>query len=507
MGASARQTLGNGTSHRFKTPPVSSVPVPSPRVPVVLAFLLCLPLLAGCLSTDAPAAVAPGRDVGLDPATRPALVPPTFLEPVELGTAMRTLDAGVSPVVGVSPNGTVYVGITGGFWRSDDLGMTFQPLGEKRCGAPMPCSTTNPGTRGLFDGVLAVGPDETVHWLSTGDLSGFSLPYQRSVDKGETWSDVADLDPGNNTGSPWLSVDDDGVLYAAWRETSWEEDDCITLLGTCYVRPDATANESRVVTHSSNGVDWFSSAIPGGGILGPVATDPASPAVYLPSAARDLTVWRSVDHGTTWNETLVRPGIGTLVQYPVAAVDAAGAVYVAWAEDPSAPADPGTPVGFAVPRLAGIPHVYLAVSRDGGATFSEPRMLSSPDRPALFPWVVAGDAGRVAVAWYDGVLPLPSDHVPNQWNVAVAMSVLADQPEPVFETFLATPRPIHLGSICTTGAFCYAPVADQTMGLFFQMALLPDGSPVLAFAGDADVKMATVKVYATRMTEGTKLRG
>jgi hypothetical protein len=147
------------------------------------------------------------------------------------------------------------------------------------------------------------------------------------------------------------------------------------------------------------------------------------------------------------------------------------------------------------------------VSRDGGETFSEPRLLSDPARPAVFPWIAAGDAGRIAVSWYDAVAPTPSDRTPNVWNVAVAMSVTADQPEPVFETAFATPQPLHVGSICTSGLFCSLTAGDRSLLDFFELRLLPDGSPILAFAGDDDAKMATVKVFTTRMTEGTKLRG
>lgn len=472
---------------------------------LLLALLLSTPLLAGCLAGDE----VPSSTAGEDGAAgrRPAVVPPSFLPPVELGD----VELGAEPNVAVAPDGAVYVATPGALWRSDDLGQTYQPLGERSCFALPLCTGHNPGLAGLGDGSLAITRDGTVHWAGLG--GGYNVPYQGSTDRGETWSEPVEVAPGehNSTDREWITADDDGALYVVWRQSEYQESDCTYAFGICYILLADPVRTFNLNVSLDGGATWTSHVLPGDAITGPVAADPTSDAIYLPVNADGLHVLKSLDRGATWTKTTLREGIPVfgLYIFPVAAVDAAGNVYVVWAEDPDNPVPaPDLPYGygFAVPRTAARPHVYLSVSRDGGATFSEPRLLSSGDRPAVFPWIAAGAEGRVVVAWYDAVLPNPSDRTPNAWNVAVAMSTTADAAEPVFETAFATPRPLHLGSICTSGLFCSLTAGDRSLLDFFEVNILPDGSPVLAFVGDHPVKMGMVKVYATRMTEGTPLR-
>jgi hypothetical protein len=93
---------------------------------------------------------------------------------------------------------------------------------------------------------------------------------------------------------------------------------------------------------------------------------------------------------------------------------------------------------------------------------------------------------------------------PNVWHVKVVMSTTADLEKPVFKGAYVTDTPNHVGHICVVGSACF-PAQDRSLLDFFEIRLLPDGSPVLAFVGDGDVRLETVKVYATRMTEGTSL--
>jgi len=149
--------------------------------------------------------------------------------------------------------------------------------------------------------------------------------------------------------------------------------------------------------------------------------------------------------------------------------------------------------------------VWLSSSTDHGVTWSKPVQISPKGVPAIFPWAVAGAPGRLAVAWYEGTTPTPSDRAPNVWHVAVAESTTADKDAPKFGEGFVSSDPNHVGPICTEGGLCTLTGNDRSLLDFFEIRLLPDGSPVLAFVGDADVHMATVKIYATRMTGGTTL--
>jgi hypothetical protein len=190
--------------------------------------------------------------------------------------------------------------------------------------------------------------------------------------------------------------------------------------------------------------------------------------------------------------------------FPVAAFDSAGTAYFVWSEDPDAPTQADLPV-YETSRVVAIPRVLLSASRDKGLTWSAPVAVSDPSVPALMPWIAAGDAGRVVIAWYQGTAPTPANRLPNLFDVMVGMSTTADQEAPVFALAKVTESPNHIGAFCTEGLFCSLSGGDRSMLDFFEVRILPDGSPVLAFAADDDARMARVKVFATRMTEGTSM--
>jgi hypothetical protein len=235
---------------------------------------------------------------------------------------------------------------------------------------------------------------------------------------------------------------------------------------------------------------------------GPIASDPQSGWIFLPLAGNVEAVARSHDLGRTWQIVNLTGTPSETFIFPVVAVDSAGTVYLVYSTDPAAP----TPGTFLVTDLVARPQVYLSISRDHGATWSTPAVISPAGHTAIFPWIAAGAPGRVAVAWYEGTLGTPSNHVPDVWHVAVAVSTTADSANATWKESLADPQPIHVGSICTEGTGCLLTASDRSLLDFFEIRLLPDGSPVLAYSSDAQPHMVAVLVKATRMTSGTPLR-
>jgi len=93
------------------------------------------------------------------------------------------------------------------------------------------------------------------------------------------------------------------------------------------------------------------------------------------------------------------------------------------------------------------------------ATKWSPKVQVNPSglSSTVFPEVVAGDAGRVAVVYdatsdYAGV----SDGAPATatWNTYMSISTNALDPHPSFELGQVSHRPVHIGSICTSGTTC-----------------------------------------------------
>lgn len=455
---------------------------------VALVVLLVLPVLAGCLATgpdgSAPADAADPVD---DLTERPDLVTPEFLDPVHLpGHA----GIGAEPTVAVAPNGTVYVETVGTLWRSDDGGRSYEPLGEPVCwpveGVPTcPAGMTRyeSDTQGGGDGDTAVDADGTLYWV--GLVSGSEyVPFQVSTDGGATFSDPLYL-KDEFVDRQWIEARPNGTLYVSWIDEQVE-------MRTSFDGGDHWTDVRQVGPAS---------------VAGPPVAAPGNATVYLPYADDGIHLARSSDHGASWNHSTVAelPSVpadgpfGESTIFPVAAVDAAGNVYVVWSWDPARETGVRT-------QYTAVPHVYLAVSLDGGRTFRDPVRLSPEDKAAIYPWIDAGKAGRIAVAWYENEHGVPHQTLPDRWNVRLVESVDADRPEPTFEGGLANDAPFHVGTICTQGLYCTLTAQDRSMLDFFEVAIGPDGQPRVAWAADPETGRGPVQVFAGGVAEGTALR-
>ena len=453
----------------------------------VAAFAALL-LLAGCstpASTMAPADSAHAGAPDASSAARLTASAPTFLPPVDLGTVL----AGAEPSVAIAPDGTAYVETPLALWRSDDGGKSFQQMGAKGCTAPGPTcppglETYDPGLVGGGDGSLAVTADGTVQWAGLGT----GIPYQRSTDRGASWSRDVDVSDGTGSDREWVTADrDSGLLAVQWRGS------------------DAKGSGIFVNTSMDNGLTWGKVArVADDGRQGPIAHDPTSPAMVLAHQTTNLLlVARSLDGGAHWTDGPDLPVNGRPYIFPVTAFDANGTAYLVFAADPDALS--AVDVQVEASRVVAKPHVYLQVSHDKGASWTPPRMLSPPDVPAFFPWIDAGAAGRVVVAWYQAQEPVPANRLPNVFDVKVALSGNADQKDATFAVGQANTSPVHVGAFCTEGAACTLTGGDRSMLDFFEVRVHPDGGAVLAWTADDAVKQARVHVFAAKMSGGLDL--
>lgn len=276
-----------------------------------------------------------------------ALLPPSVVEPLELGPEMRFVG---DPVLAYGPAGDLYLGgvAASGVWKggvlvqlnelsvfltkSDDDGATWAPAIFHKRGA---------GTFGfpvLFAGLLqdkewvAVAADGTVHFTWTEFVQTVSiLHHVRSTDGGATWSEPADIGRG----------DPDSILTA-----------------TTIAAPDANRVYVAATHHRT------------------AAPDVAAPGVML--------LWSSDDAGATFSgPTEVGPSASFRF----------GSTF----------ADPARPERVLVAGTTdGTSRVWLRESRDAGGTWDAPVWLAEGrDGDQLQPagWVDA--AGRAHVVFYD----------------------------------------------------------------------------------------------------------
>ena len=104
-------------------------------------------------------------------------------------------------------------------------------------------------------------------------------------------------------------------------------------------------------------------------------------------------------------------------------------------------------------------NLYYSFSTDHGTTWSAPSQINqTPSSTAIMPWSVAGGAGKLDVVWYGtsyyhaGTSP---DNYPSSaaWYVFFAQNLQATTPGSQFSQTTATPI-VHYGGVCESGVTC-----------------------------------------------------
>jgi hypothetical protein len=339
----------------------------------------------------------------------------------------------------------------------------------------MPGSATPAGIRAApycTGALLASGA------LAFAAISPTGVRIVGTLDAGGTVTNGAPL-PGPTIvfGSMWLTGTASGVYLVA--ETEGSKGTC------CFI----------TVWQSSDGVTYSEGRTlpePAGEspdpatFFGPVSVDPttvgAGERLYVPfthagaasPSERQLRLAVSGDGGRNWHEHPVveeSPGTTVAAQYPVAAVDGAGAVYIAWSD---------------------VGQVWYAWSKDEGATVSAPQPVDGQAPLNVMPSIVAGDPGHIAVAWYagTGAAVMGRGSELDAWHPMLAVSGNADGPNPGIARLTLSGVAVHQGSVCLLGAGCTddgdGGSSDPRLGAHLALAMDPaSGGLEVAFAGDS----------------------
>lgn len=356
----------------------------------------------------------------------------------------------VSAPAGIGVNSRSLPVSAGGdlFWYSDDDGQTWNDVGD---------STLIGGG----DSDVVTGPGDEVY--GTG-LTLANVTLANSQDNGATWT----TNPISNVGAvedrQWIDGYEDTVAPAtapqfvlnyggiaesrvwfhqvfapagappvAGPRIDTTHPDCADGLTDpdCYQWPGNIAVDEATgdvyTTYNTQGSDDDSDDVVVTRIVGG-ASGPVTPLDVEPHVAADA-----------------RPD--TFDSFTVVAVDRASNVYVVWSE--RHPTEQGT-------------DTMLAVSQDKGATWSEPVVVNRTPNTTTFPWIVAGDAGRIDIVYYGTTAKGPSPEEVDEesrWQVWMAQSLNALDPVPTFTEVAAT-ADMHEGSICTSGTGCASGTRD-----------------------------------------------
>ena len=396
------------------------------------------------------------------------------------------------PTLHAARDGTLWVTdlIPAQIWKSTDRGSTwtFVPPPLLFGGSDMDAAQDDAGRVHILD-----------------QSSSNCIYYYRSSDGGTTFDLLKTLQGGGVWGSPNGRCDSSGVpIDRPWVKT----------FGSDRVYVVTKERVGTGVSVSQDGGRTFTATTIGRGAFTEeqgAAVDPADGSLYIiggvletldpvlgKNPSHEIQVAASPDGRTFSASTVVSNPNADLAEseFPSVAVDAAHNVYAAWSDN-----------------SAGTVDVYVAVSRDRGKTWSAPIRVSQGQTVATYPTIVAGDAGRIAVAWYgtSDAAKWRGDAHGASWYVYAAMSTNALDANPTFEQVKVTEQPSHHNSICFHLTVCEGldfatadpPGYERGLLDFFRMVLDSTGALNLVWA---DTGPGGPRTHFARQTGGRLLK-
>jgi hypothetical protein len=468
-------------------------------------------------------------------APRPRPTPPTFGHPIISGIGGVGFEQGLR--VDPSNANRLYTSAPGSessdtswIWRSLDAGKTFKWV----VGAT---ALEGKVTTCFGGGDSETGVDSAGH-LYFADLTLANFSTSRSDDHGATFT-------CSNTGVP------DAVVDRQWYALDGDP----TNGGSIYLTNDevaqAPASCGSVTNFGQNVLVMYRSPLPGGGatagiqfgpankvsnplgcdegIMGnnevsPVATTLGQPTgvpgqfAVLPTAVKHVFV---IHDDALLNRILIGrcfpvafgapvPNVSdpsglncvdlpvanlgssnkTGGNFPTMAIDKAGNLYAVWEQ---APIDgSGQVIGDTV--------LKYSFSTDQGNTWAAPIQIDTSGSSVgtlhnnVFAWTVAGDDGRVDIAWYGtpGVAPNPSNGPDSctgcDWSLWIVQTLNGHAATPTFTApILASEHFIHRGSMYT---LIGGQNGDRTLGDFLQLRMGPNGEAEIGYADSNNVDEA-----------------
>jgi len=430
----------------------------------------------------------------------------TFSAPIHVDTAAANQTG--EPSITVAPDGTEYIvapdgpGVrtpaalgasgTGGslVWRSDDRGHSWTLLGSYDV------------PTGGGDSDIAVAPNGTLYasGLSYAACSTIGV----STDKGQTWLDdplagCAKLPVLNDR--EWTATYGNNVVNTAIGDSAEGNIEFIrSAVNSPIVVPSPTLElykggdyqwPGTLDVDQRNGtsyVVWNTAGAPNNcdQSSGADSCKPTDASTQTP----DKIYVSVVPDGATSAPTptlVANRKFDTFDSFVSDAVDKAGNIYVVWSERHPAQQQTWT---------------MLSVSRIGGHTWSAPVKVERTPATTVFPWVTAGDAGRIAISYYGtsahGNSPqkLPSSA---PWSVYSSFSTDYGR---TFSEYRTTGT-MQKGPICTSGTGCAT--GSRNLLDFFETAADPQGCLVTAYADNSANGNAAIVSYV-RQKSGPGLR-
>jgi hypothetical protein len=401
-------------------------------VPFALAAVL---FAAGCLDSDP-------EPTG-DPMVPPVAPPPFTL----VESLIAADDSGSEPSLGVTPDGHLFTDLGSNVYRSVDQGRNWTFMADP---SPMP----------NLDPDLAVDGDGTV-WESRLWLGCAAVSV--SQDDGETWFSNPAVCPLAGGDRQYVVPTTGGEAYLYFHQLpSFHQTATKT---TDYGRTWIPTGPVEFPDHflaANGGSGWGGGGFwnqPTGSVFFTFSYSHAGGTDSLGGVSgAGYSVTR--DGGLTWTAAQAAQldgqqlGLGLVT----GAADDAGNVYLTW----------GEALGDAADDLA----IYVAASQDDGQTWGDKVRVDSGNGSKVFPVIVAGQAGRIAVAYYEGSEAAFPDDMQGTWNVTLAWTEDFFAADAVVQHGQLTSSPLKEGPICISGTTC---TGNREFADYFDAVRMPDG--------------------------------
>jgi hypothetical protein len=431
------------------------------------------------------------------------------------------------PGISINKNGRVIVNTFGPIvWTSTNSGQTFSSA-LNLLNQDLLC----PGGSGDADAVVANDNTFYAANLCFPTATGTSIDSFTNKQDGAQGGWLPPTVAGANADRHWYGVDPatPGVVYMSFHDFEGPNINVLksTDFGQTWVCPTtglvATTCPITATINGNNPNSGFVDTAEGNVTARPLV-DPTNPSrVYVPYADNsavasatapptnndfDLTRIRvavSNDGGKTWSADTTPTGAPALDAnkafpfdgvhdnvvahiFPVGAIDTAGNLYILF----SLRLGTGTQT-----------HLYLIHSTDHGVTWSGPVQVDQGGISSnIFPWIVAGDAGRVGIVWY-GSLAQDFNDTNAAWSEMFAQSLDALSAAPSFaQSNVSGTNPIHVGDVCQAGLNCTVTGGNRNLSDFQMIAVDPCGMAHPVWTDDHTGQGFTI---TARQTKGFSL--
>jgi hypothetical protein len=367
------------------------------------------------------------------------------------------------------------------FWTSDDNGRTWQFRPRTAPGQGAVAS-------GFSDPEIALDSAGNVFFS---EINLVNVAVSKSADKGSTFR-LQNFGGAVLTDRQWMEADRKDELYFVANGQP----------GGTGVPPGLQSG--HYISKSVDGGKTFTPSISdnvGGSGLGDIRVDKRTGTVYeahYSSGKLSINAFRKARSGNlvATDSNLVAADVDMLAHWPAFDLDPSGNLYITWDEA-------GTK------RPAG---VYYSRSTDAGRHWAAPVRVSTGTHTAIWPWLGVGDNGRVGIAWLEADKALPDNSGETSgtygWRIMAAATTTglgcSTSRTPTFSRAVATPTPIHVGTICQGGTTCQATLTDRRLGDYFSVDVDNTGRMYVGYA-DTQVDAAVSLPAFVRQRGGPSL--